>query len=356
MAGSIMRRLGDTIPRPGLIHCKRKSIRSLPMSRWISLVVFLSALPLLAQADTVELTNGDLLHGTITEQTERSVVIEHPVLGRVELPIEQVNAVVVIPDGPGAQAEGQDEQARDKTTQASPTLDPAVAALDTDLTLADKLLPGWDKHFELGINGSDGNSQTFNLVSGFNATKEDENNRWTINATYFRNQDDGNRTRNEFIGIVNRDWLMPGSPWFKFANGRFDYDEFQDWESRASGFLGVGKVLRETPKHVITGRVGLGGSYEFGTVNELVPEAMLGLEWAYTINDRQTLKSYATVFPDLNEFGESRTLAGAEWVIQIDEADGVSLKFGLLNEYESKTEGIAKHNDVKYYGALVFDF
>jgi len=62
------------------------------MSRWISVVVCLSALPLSAAADTVELTNGDLLHGTITEQTDQTVVIEHPVLGRVELPIDQVIA------------------------------------------------------------------------------------------------------------------------------------------------------------------------------------------------------------------------------------------------------------------------
>jgi len=278
------------------------------------------------------------------------------VLGRVEVPIEQVNAVVVMPDGEEAQAGGQTQQADDLTNQAPPAEGPALARTGTDLSLADKLLPGWDKHFELGINGSDGNSQTFNLVSGFNATKEDESDRWKIDATYFRNQDDGNRTRNEFIGEVTHDWLMPDSPWFKFANGRYDYDEFQDWESRASGFLGVGKVLVDTSKHLVTGRAGLGGSYEFGTVNELVPEAMLGLEWAYTINDHQKLESYVTVFPDLDEFGESRTLAGAEWVIQIDEADSISLKFGLTNEYESKTEGIAKHNDVKYYGALVFDF
>ena len=104
------------------------------------------------------------------------------------------------------------------------------------------------------------------------------------------------------------------------------------------------------------GRAGLGGSYEFGSVNELVPEALLGLEWVYTINERQTLSSYVTVYPSLDDFGESRTVAGAAWTIAIDEADGISLKLGIDNEYESRTEGSSKNNDVKYYGALVFDF
>jgi len=325
------------------------------MPRWLSFVAILSALPLTADADTVELINGDLLHGTIIEQTQQVVVIEHPVLGLIELPTEQVSAVFLLPDGAEAEeVDGQAPQAVDQVTVSPGAQEQTPFTAPNSLT--DRLLPGWDKHFELGFNGSDGNSQTFNLNSAFTATKENDQNRWKLDASYYRNHDDGNRTRNELTGEVVRDWLMPDSPWFKFANGKFEYDEFQDWETRASGFLGVGKLLRDTPKHNLAGRAGLGGSYEFGEVNELVPEVLLGLVWTYSINDRQKLKSHVTVFPDLNEFGESRTQAGAAWIIEIDRTGGISLKFGLENEYESKTEGTAKHNDVKYYGALVFDF
>lgn len=294
-----------------------------------------------ANADSVELVTGDLLHGTVVEQTDSAVVLDHPVMGNVTLPVDQVKAVVVT-DGEGGEVLATPE----------PEPEPVV---DTD-SLSHKILPGWDKNFELGFNGSEGNSQTLNIHSAFDATQEDDHHRWKLGASFFQNKDDGTRTRNEFNAEVTHDWLMPDSDWFKFATAKYQYDEFQDWESRASAFIGVGKQLKKTDEHDVIGRVGIGGSYEFGSVNEIVPEALLGLEWVYTINERQTLASHVTVFPDLDEFGESRTVAGVAWTLAVDEADGISLKFGVDNEYESSTEGNAKHNDVKYYGALVFDF
>jgi len=319
------------------------------MSKWFLLSAAVAALPLCATADTVELINGDMLHGTITEQTEDGVVIEHPILGTVNLPTDQISAVIVLPEG--AEQDGPLEQAATEVKapeEQAPAISPKA--------WSNKILPGWDKHFEVGFSGTDGNTQTSNVSLGFAALQENEQERSNLKFSYFRTEDDGIRTRNEATGELVHDWLMPDSPWFKFASGKIDYDEFQDWETRASGFVGVGKQLQENDKHSVIGRAGLGASYEFGTVNELVPEALLGLEWVYTINDQQTLESYVTVFPNLDEFGESRTIAGTAWTIAIDEADGISLKLGIDNEYESMTEGTAKHNDVKYYGALVFDF
>ncbi len=304
-------------------------------------VVSLSIASTPVWADSVELVTGDLLHGTVLEQTDAAVVLEHPIMGNVTLPVDQVKAVLVTADG--------------EEVVVTPEPEEEAPLIDKD-SFSQNILPGWDKNFELGFNGSEGNSQTFNIHSVFDATQEDDYNRTRLGARFFQNKDDGTRTRNEFIAEGTHDWLMPDSPWFKFATVKYQYDEFQDWEDRLSAFVGVGKQLIETDKHDLIGRVGIGGSYEFGSINELVPEALFGLEWVYTINERQTLASYVTVFPDLDEFGESRTIAGAAWTLAVDEADGISLKFGIDNEYESKTGGTAKHNDVKYYGALVFDF
>lgn len=292
----------------------------------------------LVSADTVELVTGDLLHGTVTEQSDSAVVISHPLLGEVTLPIDQVQGVTVTSE------EGE----------APPPPQPESSELTQ--YLSDKLLPGWDKHLEAGFSGTDGNTQTSNIRVGFGALRENDHERTKLGLSHFRAEDDGTRTRNEAAASLVHDWLMPGSPWFKFATGKLEYDEFKDWETRVSAFLGVGKQIYDGPKNNLIGRVGLGGSYEFDSINELVPEALLGLEWVHTISDSQTLSAHVTLYPDLDEFGESRTVAGAAWTIEIDEADGISLKFGIDNEYESRTEGASKHDDVKYYSALVFDF
>ncbi len=293
--------------------------------------------------DTVELVTGDLLHGTVTSQTDDAVTLTHPVLGEVTLPKDQVQGVIVTSD--------QADDAPVVETKPEPAPEPEPKS-----EWSNKLLPGWDKHFEVGFTGTDGNTQTNTITVGFAALQENDHERTKLGLKYFRYDDDGIRTRNEASAEATHDWLMPDSPWFRFINGKLEYDEFSDWETRASAFVGVGKQIVENDKHNLIGRAGIGGSYEFDSINELVPEALIGLEWVYTINERQTLSSHVTMYPDLDDFGESRTVAGAAWTIKIDEADGLSLKLGLDNEYESRTEGAAKHNDVKYYGALVFDF
>ncbi|MDP7348921.1 MAG: hypothetical protein QF735_11835, partial [Phycisphaeraceae bacterium] len=63
-----------------------------------------------------------------------------------------------------------------------------------------------------------------------------------------------------------------------------------------------------------------------------------------------------TVYPELAEFGELRITLAVDWQLKIDQADDISLKVGLKNEYESGTEGDAEHNDLKYYLMLLHGF
>ena len=36
--------------------------------------------------------------------------------------------------------------------------------------------------------------------------------------------------------------------------------------------------------------------------------------------------------------------------------DGLLVRFGVVNEYESRTEGDADHNDLKYFATVGLDF
>jgi hypothetical protein len=51
---------------------------------------------------------------------------------------------------------------------------------------------------------------------------------------------DGTTTEKRFTAELFKDWLLPGEDYFYFANGRYDWDDFQDWDSRWSGFGGIG--------------------------------------------------------------------------------------------------------------------
>ena len=50
------------------------------------------ALTTLGLADQVHLSSGEVLTGNVVEQTAEKVVIEHPVLGRLEIPSDSVTS------------------------------------------------------------------------------------------------------------------------------------------------------------------------------------------------------------------------------------------------------------------------
>ena len=59
-------------------------------------------------------------------------------------------------------------------------------------------------------------------------------------------------------------------------------------------------------------------------------------------------------FPDFSDLPEFRLLANANYIVGITQLDGLSLKFGAKNEYDSNQPG--DNNNLKYYANIVYDF
>ena len=309
-----------------------------------------------AGGEQVTLSTGETLVGKVIERTTGGLILEHPVLGRLAIPAAHVSAVHT---GSEAADGEQPEGGEPRTVAVAPS---PQAAQQPALTPAEPgkpapLFSDWDLRFEVGLSGSDGNSETSSVRLGFNGNKKDEQERWLLEGTYNSATSAGETTRNEFHTEVTRDWLMPGSAWFTFVQGRYDFDEFEAWDHRVSGFAGVGYELIKTERFEMVVRTAAGATKEFGGANDLRPEGLVSaavLKWKPT--DRQTVAASATFFPHLDDFGEFRLVNKLEWEIRIDQADGLSLKFGIDNEYESRTENDSLHNDLKYYSSLVIDF
>ena len=304
-----------------------------------SIALTLGLLASHASADTIELTNGDTLTGTIVETTDDAVVLEHETLGKLTIAKDRIK-----PEEAGPQFNASEQDAQEAANEIARFFD-------------SWLFPGWKKSFAAGFNGSDGNTETLNLYANFKTDYEDETDRWAITADYFRNSDDGDTTENEFKGTITKDWLKPDSPWFTFANGLYQYDQFESWEHRAGGFLGVGHECISGPVHTVRARVGAGAQYEFGDVNELTPEGLIGVEWEWLISDAQSFNFYNTLYPSLDPgFSEFRNVTGAAWEVKLAAGDGLKLRIGAENEYESDVAPGEDENDLKYFGAVVFDF
>lgn len=305
-----------------------------------------------ATADEIELTTGEVLHGRLVELTEQQVVFEHPVLGELTVPREQVTRFHSEPAADGElDADGDVDVEVDDASQPAdgdaPEVEPDAAGL----------LARWDSTLTLGFSGTRGNTRSQSFNTQFRTLKEDDDHRWIAEANYFYGRDNGIITQNEFRAELTKDWLFPESPWFYFARANYQYDQFQPWRQRVGGYGGFGYEFIKREDLELVGRVGLGGTYEFEGGRGFTPEALLGaslLRWHITEN--QTLTGSATLYPNLEDRGEFRLDNGVEWTLRVSHADNLSIKLGLENQYESAPAGDGKHNNLKYYGGIVFEF
>jgi putative salt-induced outer membrane protein YdiY len=308
---------------------------NLPAARFVLLPLFVACA--LARADTIELANGDRLTGDIVDQDEDFLTLDHPILGRLTLARDAIVAVQATADPP-------------------PT--PAVAAVAATPTVVAAPVggwfSGWERALEIGVAGSNGKSDDLKINAAINGDYADEQRRWRLRGAYYRNEADGALSDHSLYTELQHDWLEPGSPWFGFASGRFDWDEFKDWDYRLSADGGVGYEFIRSDSATLRGRVGLGAQQTFGGVREeFVPEGLLGVAWSWQITPLQALTFDNTLHPSLKYGGEYRNLADAAWQIDLDQAMGLALKFGVSHEYDSAAIDQERH-DLKYTGALVW--
>ena len=170
----------------------------MPTMRLRLMILLLIPASALAQIETIELENGDKVTGTIVEQTDEKIVLSHGVFGRIEIPLAEVKQEE--PPNPGVFGTG--------------------------------FLAGWTRTFSFGLSGQQGDSETTDLTSAFDADFEDDTRRWAFDARYNFSAADGSPTQNNAMTSLERDFLFADSPWFAFARGRFDYDQFRTWRFR----------------------------------------------------------------------------------------------------------------------------
>jgi len=291
-----------------------------------------------AQADKVRLKNGDVVTGEIVGTSGAGVVLEHAALGKLSIAADQIDAQVV-------------------GDAALPAL-PAPAPPPRPGLFGTSLLAGWNKQIQLGFNGSSGNSDNQDILTGVRGNFADETKRWKFDSGYFRSSTDGDETKNQAFAALLRDFLFSGKKYFAFASTRYDYDQFQDWDHRLNLSAGMGYSFIDREKFDLRGRAGFGTTKTFGSPgnDKWVPEAVIGLETEWLPAERQKLTAYTTFYPSLSDGGEFRSLTGADWSLLISDGLGLSLNLGVQNDYESDAPAGIEKNDLLYRVALLYDF
>lgn len=216
---------------------------------------------------------------------------------------------------------------------------------------------GWEGNFAVGLNGSSGNTDRINLRASFDAKRATEEIETSVLALFQYAQEDSDNTENRFLIGARNDWLFAESPWRFFIEGAYEIDEFQDWDSRLSGFAGFGYEFINNDDTLLIGRVGAGGSQDYGGEDEdFRPEALLALEVEHQLTERQKIRAWTRFFPDLDDTGEYRWNTLAQWEILVDPEVNMNLNIGVENRYDSQPGGDADKNDFYYFITLGWSF
>jgi len=328
--------------RSGSGKSKKKELTMLTITRIRPVAAALCAALIMpvfaAYADELTLSSGDTLSGTVVERTGEVVVLDHSVLGRLEIPAGQIESMIV--DG-----------------NAAAPADEAPAQVEPEPEPEEVPARQWKSHFDLAAGGAFGNTDTQNFRVGMVSVRETERNRTALDASYFYGASDGDRTDNRFTAGILHDWLFEDSPWLLFADARYDYDEFKSWEHRIGSHVGLGYELINKEAFKLNLRGGAGAIREFGSEDEDIrPELLAGLDFVWRISERQTLEGGTTIYPDLNDTGEFRAVSSLGWAVQLDPKSNMSLTAGLEHEYESQVDAGIDNHDLRVFAGMAFDF
>jgi hypothetical protein len=337
---------------------KRSTLRTLTV---ISMVLVSGAAH---AADTqIRLASGETLTVTIVELTETHLKCVHPVLGEFLIPRDQV--VIVAPEAVAAAAQAAAGEPAAATTSGADATQPSASEPAADAPVPDpepeptlSFWRGWKRTVDLGMIGSDGNSETFGARGAFGMERKVEKMETTIGLTYVFNSDNGEKTKSRGELNARNDWLFgKDSRWGFFAEAKVEYDEFQDWDWRLSGFVGPSYAFIKNDKTLLRGRVGAGGSYEIGGDDQkFEPALLLGLDFEHAFNERNKVFASTEYLPSLSDFPEYRLNSKAGWEILVDEKSGANLKLGVIDRYDSNPGDGFKSNDIEYFATLGWSF
>jgi putative salt-induced outer membrane protein YdiY len=214
----------------------------------------------------------------------------------------------------------------------------------------------WKGGVEMGFDGSEGNNETLNFRFGVDAKRKTDLDVLDLDLDYRKKTANSRETANRLYFDARREWLLTDSPWTWFIHHTTEYDEFKAYDVRVSLDTGIGYQFIDNERTSLLGRCGSGIAREIGGPDEsFVPELALGLDFNQQLTERQKLSASSEYTPDMTGFKDFRLNTKASWEVLLDETWNLSLKFTVLDRYDSTPNG-ARANDLDYSIMLLWNF
>lgn len=213
----------------------------------------------------------------------------------------------------------------------------------------------WTNSLELGLNGQTGNTESLSLRGGTRLKREGKYTTTSANLRHLRTSNQGIRTQNN--AIMDSRIELPFKAfdrWHLFETNFLEFDEFKVFDLRVAVNGGLGYKIIKTESTDFTMSVGSGFSREYGGLNEeMVPEGMMGWTLNQQFTSRHSIEGKYEIFPDWGDFSNYRSVGEFAYKVMLDEDNRLSMKFSVVNRYDSSSDGTDK-NDLDYAVLLLW--
>jgi putative salt-induced outer membrane protein YdiY len=137
----------------------------------------------------------------------------------------------------------------------------------------------WTGGIDLGLNGTDGNSDAFNMRFFTEVKRERADSIFMANMLYNYATATSIVTQNLLLANSRYEWLFANSPWSYWVSGGLQYDQFRAFDLLLFAHTGLGYQWWKNDVSQLKTRFGFGGSYPIGGPDEkFTPEMLLGLD------------------------------------------------------------------------------
>ena len=322
--------------------------------------------------DEVVLADGDVIRGTITSENENEIVLLHPVFNEMRIPRDRIVAIRrqaplrrgsgfgEVVTGAGVRPPNSQPGSPPKGTTTSTSTDEETAEGGAEPAESDTFEAlGEDDYWTFVLGTAFGYVQNVNTELNVRLSAQAEHNsafaRLRLSGSYFLNSTNDTVVDNDFLFNTTQDWFVPDSNWSIFATGTYQWDAFEQWEHRISGYLGPGYKLVDRETLSLDLRIGAGATYEYG-VPQVLPEALLSLEWNWEIDDRQSLNGIFSYVPDFTMIEQYRLEFNGEWNFRLQKEEGLSFYMGIRNQFQSIVPAESTRNDLRLFGGVKYEF
>lgn len=304
-------------------------------------------------ADEVVLKNGDRLSGTVVKYTGETLVFTTPYSKEIPIAWAEVESLTTetphwVKLGSGEYVSARFVPRDDGVYLESEQVEGAKPVeLSEVVTIG--IPPGarWNADVKVALNGSQGNTETFQLGAAAEAIRETDDDRLRFGGLIARQSQDSKDTVKNTRGWLYYDYHL-GAHWELGAFVTLEYDRFKDLDLRTVVGGGPGYRFIDTKTMLFKVRAGVAYVNEnFGEQSDRdYATAVLGDEFRWQISDDRSIYQLLDVYPSFAD--ASDLLLHAEVGFRQTLMKDLFIELALIDDYDNLPAEGRKKNDFRY--------